>query len=39
MLESKLPKGHVVQVIDSADHSYRTTRDALRQQIAAWLQR
>jgi hypothetical protein len=39
MLESNLPKGHVVQVIDSADHSYRTTRDALRQQIAAWLQR
>ncbi|MBU6236993.1 MAG: hypothetical protein KGQ51_04125 [Planctomycetes bacterium] len=39
MLESNLPKGHVVQVIDSADHSYRTTRDALRQQIATWLQR
>lgn len=39
MLESNLPKGHVVKVIDSADHSYRTTRDTLRQQIAAWLQR
>jgi hypothetical protein len=39
MLASNLPKEHVVQVIDSADHSYRTTRDALRQQITPWLQR
>jgi hypothetical protein len=39
MLASDLPKEHVVQVIDFADHSYRTTRDSLRQQIAPWLQR
>jgi hypothetical protein len=39
MLARDLPEGHVVRVIDSADHSYRATRDALRQQIAGWLDR
>lgn len=39
LLVSDLPEEHTVQVIDSADHSYRATRDALRQQIAAWLDR
>ncbi|MFN6127488.1 MAG: alpha/beta hydrolase [Planctomycetota bacterium] len=39
LLANGIQDGHVVRVIDSADHSYRTTRDALRQQIAAWLDR
>jgi pimeloyl-ACP methyl ester carboxylesterase len=39
MLARDLPEGHVVRVIGSADHSYRATRDALRQQIAGWLDR
>lgn len=39
LLAQQLPEGHLVKVIDSADHSYRATREVLRQQIAAWLQR
>jgi len=36
-LRDHLPENHEVHVIDSADHSYRTTRDALRHRIAPWL--
>jgi len=28
---------HEVDVIDSADHSYRSTRDALRQRLSDWI--
>jgi hypothetical protein len=36
-LSERLPSGHLVQVIKDADHSYRTTRDALRHAIAEWI--
>jgi hypothetical protein len=36
-LADALPDNHRIQVIDAADHSYRTTRAPLREQIARWI--
>ncbi|MFO0011680.1 MAG: alpha/beta hydrolase [Planctomycetota bacterium] len=37
-LANELRENHRVHVVDSADHSYRTTRDALRDLITGWIE-
>jgi pimeloyl-ACP methyl ester carboxylesterase len=37
ILRQNLPETHQLDVIDSADHSYRSTRDTLRARISQWL--
>jgi hypothetical protein len=37
LLSERLPAGHLVGVIENADHSYRATREALRIAIVEWI--
>lgn len=36
-LVQKLPSHHALEVIDGADHSYRKTRESLRERLRCWI--